>query len=68
MRRQALFHLVSAIPTDQRDPSRSLVGIDDVQQADQFAGIQGRSALYADRVADAAEVSVRPFQWILSGG
>ena len=48
--------LVGAEAVDQRQPSGLVVGIEDVDQLQQFVRLQRRAAFQADRVLDAAEI------------
>ena len=51
---QMLFDLVGAEAGDQRQAARLVVGIERVDEPDQFVGLQRRAAFEADRVLDAA--------------
>ena len=52
--RQPFGHLVRSEPRNQRQPSRNVVRVQDVDQSDQFIRIKRRTALHADRIANAA--------------
>src|SRR6476620_6566179 len=55
-RRQMIADLVGAKTVDQRQPSRLVVGIEDVDQLQEFVGLERRAAFQANRVLDAAEI------------
>ncbi len=54
-RRQLGLDLVGAHARDQRQPARLVFGVENVDEAQQVAGIERRTAFEADRVLDAAQ-------------
>src|SRR5215813_7455094 len=54
--RQVIGDLVSAKAGDQRQPSRLVVRIEDVNQLEQFIRLEREPAFQPDRVPDAAEI------------
>src|SRR6516162_9336033 len=54
--RQLFGDLVGAEPGNQRQPSRLVVGIEQVDQLDQLVRLHRRAAFQADRILDAAKI------------
>src|SRR6478672_6444342 len=55
-RRQMVADLIRAEAVDQRQPAGLIVGIEDVDQLQEFVRLQRWAAFQADRVLDAAEI------------
>src|SRR6266850_793861 len=55
-RREMIADLVGAEAVDQCQPPRLVVGVEDVDQLQQFVRLQRGAAFQADRVLDAAEI------------
>src|SRR5882757_2791481 len=55
-RRQMIADLVGTKTVDQRQPSRLVVGVEDVDQLQKLVRLQRWAAFQADRVLDAAEI------------
>src|SRR3712207_7448726 len=53
--RQMISDLVGAEAVDQRQPSRLVIGIEDVDQLQELVRLQRRAAFQADRVLDRSE-------------